>query len=242
MAPIIFKQTITTPSIVSSGLILNLDAGNVSSYSGSGTAWNDLSGNGNHGTLNSNQYHFPVAYSSSQGGYFTFDGPTYNQNFSINSAGSFNYGVGDFAIEIWAYPTTAAVNAYDPTIFTNKGNGDWDGYMRLQYGILLITGDVGNWINFSSSIQLNTWQQIVISRVSGVVTVYKNTTSIGTKTIGVAIGADGNRPALCISDSLPNGREHMSGRISIFRIYKNKGLTSTEVTQNFNAVKSRYGL
>jgi hypothetical protein len=38
-------------SIVTSGLVLSLDAGNPSSYSGSGTTWFDLSGNGNNGTL-----------------------------------------------------------------------------------------------------------------------------------------------------------------------------------------------
>lgn len=35
----------TVSSIITTGLQLYLDAGNASSYSGSGTAWNDLSGN-----------------------------------------------------------------------------------------------------------------------------------------------------------------------------------------------------
>ena len=35
-----------SPSIVTNGLTLYLDAGNPKSYPGSGTAWNDLSGQG----------------------------------------------------------------------------------------------------------------------------------------------------------------------------------------------------
>jgi hypothetical protein len=48
VAPIIPFQA---PAIITNGLVLNLDAGNPASYSGSGTTWTDLSGNGNNGTL-----------------------------------------------------------------------------------------------------------------------------------------------------------------------------------------------
>ena len=41
----------TAASIVTSGLIMNLDAGNTTSYSGTGTTWTDLSSTGNNGTL-----------------------------------------------------------------------------------------------------------------------------------------------------------------------------------------------
>ena len=39
-------------SHITSGLLLHLDAGNSSSYSGSGNTWNDLSSSGNNGTIN----------------------------------------------------------------------------------------------------------------------------------------------------------------------------------------------
>jgi hypothetical protein len=42
---------IHSPRIVTDGLVLCLDAGNPKSYTGSGTTWTDLSGNGNNGTL-----------------------------------------------------------------------------------------------------------------------------------------------------------------------------------------------
>lgn len=57
------------PSMVSNGLVLNLDAGNTSSYIGSGTTWNDLSVSGNNGTLANG----PL-FNTGNGGNIVFDG------------------------------------------------------------------------------------------------------------------------------------------------------------------------
>jgi len=59
----------TGPNIVTSGLVLQLDAANTKSYPGSGTTWTDLSGNGNNGTLTNSP-----TFSSANGGIFTFNG------------------------------------------------------------------------------------------------------------------------------------------------------------------------
>ena len=45
------SRTVANSTIVSSGLVLHLDAGNASSYPGTGTTWTDISGKGNHGKL-----------------------------------------------------------------------------------------------------------------------------------------------------------------------------------------------
>ena len=64
---IIFNGVSST-NIVDNGLVLFLDATDSNSYSGSGDQWTDLSGNGNHGTING------ASYSSSGGGSISFDG------------------------------------------------------------------------------------------------------------------------------------------------------------------------
>ncbi|MCF8300498.1 MAG: hypothetical protein K9I55_05555, partial [Haliscomenobacter sp.] len=46
------KPVANVNSIITSGLVLNLDASNNSSYPGSGTTWNDISGNNNNALLN----------------------------------------------------------------------------------------------------------------------------------------------------------------------------------------------
>ena len=60
------------PYIVTSGLVLNLDAGNPRSYIGSGTSWVDVSNN----NLNSVTLNNSPTYTSGTSGYFTFDGTT----------------------------------------------------------------------------------------------------------------------------------------------------------------------
>lgn len=57
------------PNIVTSGLVLNLDAAYTPSFPKSGTTWTDLSGNGNNGTLVNGP-----SYSSLDGGSISFDG------------------------------------------------------------------------------------------------------------------------------------------------------------------------
>ena len=57
------------PSIITSGLVLHLDAGNAASYPGTGTTWTDLSGNSRNGTLTDGP-----TYSSANGGSIVFDG------------------------------------------------------------------------------------------------------------------------------------------------------------------------
>lgn len=86
--------------IVTDGLVLCLDAANPKSYPGSGTAWMDLSGNGNNGTLTNGP-----TYNSGNKGSIVFDGVndyvrtnyqlqqlTFNQ-FSVSSwCNSSNFG------------------------------------------------------------------------------------------------------------------------------------------------------
>ena len=76
--PIIIKsQTIYgAPSIVTDGLSLYLDAANTRSYPGSGTAWYDLSGNVNHGTLVNGP-----TFDSGNAGSIVFDGTNKYVNF-----------------------------------------------------------------------------------------------------------------------------------------------------------------
>ena len=82
--------------IVTSGLVLCLDAANRKSYPGTGTAWTDLSGRGNNGTLTNMD---GTNFNSANGGSLTFDG----SNEFVN-CGTINLQQ-NFSLEIWAYHT-----------------------------------------------------------------------------------------------------------------------------------------
>ena len=56
-----------SPKIVTDNLVLCLDAGNTKSYPGTGTTWNDLSGNSHNGTIDG------ATYVSSSPKNFSFD-------------------------------------------------------------------------------------------------------------------------------------------------------------------------
>ena len=66
MSIIVRGKSVLGPNVVTDGLVLYLDAGNVKSYPGTGTVWSDLSGDGNNGDLING-----ITYSS---GNLLFDG------------------------------------------------------------------------------------------------------------------------------------------------------------------------
>lgn len=69
--------SVSITCLSNSSLVLHLDAGNTASYSGTGTTWNDLSGNGSHVTLTS------TTFNSASGGSIVFSGTSY-ANFNAN--------------------------------------------------------------------------------------------------------------------------------------------------------------
>ncbi len=87
--------------IVRTGLVLDLDAAQPLSYGGTGTTWNDLSGNGNNGTLTNGP-----TYDSSNGGSIVFDGVDDKSTTNITSFGN------NTTWEAWVNRTTNA-NAYN---------------------------------------------------------------------------------------------------------------------------------
>lgn len=88
-------------AISTNGLVLHLDAGNSSSYPGSGTTWTDLSGSGNNGTLTNG-----ATYQASNGAHIAFDGSNDYVNFG-NITNNFSSG---FTASFYANLGTATQN------------------------------------------------------------------------------------------------------------------------------------
>jgi hypothetical protein len=226
------------PPYTTSGLQLFFDAGTSSSYPGTGTVVTDISGNSNSGDLING-----TGYSSSDGGYFTFDGS--NDTIDINNTISLPT---DFSVETWFYLTSTATNY---RILFNVGNfqirfGDGGFGNRLQFGVNMSTIAGCFNINLSKTAALNNWRHILWTRESGVNKMYlagiqenlaqgtggtynlasfTNSTSV-TMTGGSTFwGASGN---------------FFIGRMSALRIY-NRALSQAEITTNYDHLKSRYG-
>jgi hypothetical protein len=236
--------TTSAPSLVNDGLVLNLDAGNSASYSGTGNIWTDLSGRGNNGTLVNT-----ITHSTTNPGYLIFNGNGsyagsggYNPYVSLPKSTDFDFGSGDFTVEMWTYTTTA--NPHPEYITLNVNGGSYAAF-RMEYwngnvNLLHSYNGVSHANGGSFPITLDAWQHIAVSRIGGSVAVYVNGVLKTTYSLtGSLIAQQDSR----IGDFYgSNGYYSFSGNISITKIYKGKGLTSSEVTTHFDLLKSRFGL
>lgn len=233
-----------SPRIVTDELVLALDAANTKSYPGSGTTWSDLSGNGNNGTLTNG----PTFDSDNLGG-IVFDGV--NDSVLINYI-PLNYTPLDsFSMNVWAM-----VNFIpgDNTFSRNTsvfGRGSTGG--SLGIGMQKSTNNTYIWLigtRAVSSIQLSkayTLGNIEYATLVYTPTfqhIYVNSQLIGTQNTSAGTGGsfDQQNYAMGINRAVPGGNgAFMEGEVFSASIY-NRALTATEVLQNYNATKGRFGL
>ena len=234
-----------SPSIVTSGLALYLDAGNVKSYVGSGTAWSDLSGYGNNGTLANSP-----TLNSANGGSFTFNGT--NQYATVASTTSIN-PADNFTVECWFNITTLPTGSNFATLVSHYNyagmiflvdatrsnklsidgrNGNASvGYFQLDTVML---PQAGNWYCFTATF-------------SGVtITPYVNGTAVAFSyaaggTGGVLNGAGTFAVNIAWLVGQVQGVGYANGKISCCKLY-NRVLSASEISQNFNALRGRYNI
>jgi len=231
------------PNLVRDGLVLALDAANTKSYPGSGTVWNDLSGNGNNGTLVNGP-----TFDSGNGGSIVFDGVDDGINLPNNSifyltpnqnqtnCGWFNTNKTNTSTIIYDarnnLPTTLGY-------FVGVQN---NGTLRAWF---YNTFTDGSSLQISTPINQNTWYfySVVFNR-TGLMLLYLNGTL--KDSINISPFANNNysintNPTIGIKSYSVSGINPFNGNISNVSIY-NRALTAQEVLQNYNATKSRFGL
>jgi len=203
--------------IVTDGLSVLLDSGNITSYPGNGNTWHDISGNGHDVTLNG------VGFSSSNGGIMLFGINRY-------AIGSISMSMAPCTISTWVkYNNVGGLQ-----FLNNLGSGGkyqlgtYNGYIHDDYGA------TGNMLLAS-----NVWYMITFTIASdGTGKFYLNSTLDKTGVVSLAgtsdkyvIGGYVASPSIYSTD----------GNIAIAMIY-NKVLSLEEIAQNFNARKDRFGL
>jgi hypothetical protein len=215
----------TGPKIVTNGLILYLDAGNTKSYPISGTTWSDLTNNSFDATL----FNSPT-FNSSNCGNITFDG--LNQYANLGNISQIAPGSGDFTICFWINPTNWS-STYSPLFTTTTTNGLW--ISKNQSNFVLRAYNVADDLQYSTFPTTNTWTYITITRSGTNANIYYNTTSVVNNVVT-------RNYVTGTSEICRDGTANVfTGKLSIVKYY-NKALTSTEILQNYNATKSRFGL
>jgi hypothetical protein len=213
------------PEIVNDGLVLSLDAANPRSYPGTGTAWNDLSGNARNATINGT-----VSFTTN---YFSISGDsTY---ISLSNSGLVPR-TNDFTYSCWVY-----FNSTDSldTIFEN---GSWTDTLLFRFETSVFTvyaeGALRGTITWTPVI--GSWLNIVLRRSSNTVSCYINNVLTGTP-FSMNLDIDLANPNLWFMRSQHTAGQWTNGRISTFSIY-NSAISDAGIEQNFNALRGRYGV
>lgn len=243
------------PNIVTRGLVLCLDGANVYSYPSTGTIWSDLTTNRNNFTLINGP-----TYDSANGGSLLFDGindyanVTYNPTLSVRNA---------HTLESWFYATGRGTNSiFDGSGHLMRAGQIEDSQFQLNYiydfgaiGYLWFRSFNGNpypsagsfnFIGSPNNVAMpNKWNLATVTRNGSLVKIYVNGVLVTTVT-NASISSNPSwitylGGSLTLGRSTGNNLINYKGKIAITRIY-NIALSDSEVLQNFNAHKSRFGL
>lgn len=217
---------VQSQALVTSGLTLQLDAANSTSYPGSGTTWTDIAGTQQNITLVNSP-----TFTSGTPAYFTFNG-------------SNQYGTGSGAVltttsytkSVWFYLNANADN--------NLVSSDTGGHFMYLSGTSKLYCGHANWGNYqaypsTANISLNTWYNatLTFNTTDGMV-LYLNGSQDSTYTANkTAHGGNSSTNIGCFGV----GGNLLNGRIAKVYCY-NRSLTSAEVLQNYNSNKSQFGL
>ena len=232
--------------IVRDGLVLDLDAGITASYPGSGTTWTDLSASGNNGTLING-----LTYSSANGGSIVFDG----SNDTVRIPISASLQSANFTFDIWV---RSNVTSGDQMFFSShyESFGTPSGIRsgisneqatRLYYFVTYFNGSyeyTGGGLPDPSS-NTNVWINVVGTWDGTNRKRYFNSTFQGLQNVAGEIHSQlndfylGNNADTIANNNYTNSV--LNGSIAAFKFY-NRALSAAEITQNYNALKHRFGL
>ena len=214
-------------NIVTNGLVLNLDAGNNLSYAGTGITAFNVAGIGYTAILVNSP-----TFTSSSGGGFVFNG-TFKYILMPSIIDSNN----DLTVSFWNRRLSTG------TIHNLLHGVDQSGYFQIRYNasnaVQLVksnAADMGSFTGYTSTANNDVYLTVRFTKSSNAYDLYINGAYISSITNAQTFVTTG--PLL--GSGYP-GSEHFNGNIYSFTYY-NRVLTSTEILQNYNALKGRYGL
>lgn len=220
--------TIYSPNVVTNGLVLALDAANPRSYPGSGTSWFDLSGNGNTCSWNAT----PTFNTT----HFTFNGSSHYGTITNNA--SLNFANEQTLLIVMRHSYTSGRR--NPWNQAYGGYGTW-------------THEQGNYINYyygnagsnaepyvgrtSATTSRNVWNFMCTTRNTSQSNWYINTTN--TETFNHSYGTLTTTNANITIGAGYAG--YWQGDMAMVLAYT-RALSATEISQNFNVIRARFGV
>jgi Concanavalin A-like lectin/glucanases superfamily/PA14 domain len=252
--------TITPPTVISTGQLVNLDAGNASSYSGSGTTWNDLSGGARHAnlgiasggpvvTISGGQTNVTCSaptYSKTNGGTFTFTG---NDSLPRKCAWIPNSRISDvgetYTVEMWVNPRIAPQAFQSALISTPWASGDkinftiaFDGtYSGSQTNIYAGMYDGSRWFESTRTlIPINSWTHVALVSANLSLTLYVNGVAM---TVLTNITAPGGASKGVLIGRRWDAGDTFDGQIGTVKI-ANFAYSAEQVRQDYYQTSGRF--
>jgi hypothetical protein len=222
------------PNIITDGLVLNLDAGNSKSYPGSGTTWFDKSGFGNDATL----FNGPT-FNTGNGGSIVFDGS--DDYILVSNFTTYSGSQGTLCS--WVYPNSGNNNNYVIALgeVGQTGKSRAIGTLSNRWWLVGYGSSNEDWLTDFPLVN-NQWTYVTYT--------WTNTTNIGISVNGVfanttrtgLVSVEGTQLRVG-SPSWTNLGSYgfWNGKIPIAQVYS-RALSASEVLQNYNATKGRFGL
>ena len=228
------------PKLQTNGLVLLLDAADISSYPRTGTTWSDLSGNNNHCTLTNGP-----TFSSEGGGCIVFDGT--NDYLSLTSALNFSTNTGFTICMFLQKVNNQSGSGWN--YFYSKGSPSIEigGFGQTGTSFALKDNTVSNTEAASGNI-VSGWSYIAFGTNTSTRTSY-------IYTLNAAVGLTLTTSTGAVSNTTlgfetffttgpsggPAGTTYFRAKCASIQAY-NRVLSSNEVLQNYNGTKSRFGL
>ena len=238
------------PSIITSGLVLSLDAADRNSYAGSGTTWRDLSVNGTNGTIVA-----APTFNNLYGGFFTFNGTTQY----INNGNILNpTATTPFSVSVWFRTLstgTAVQNLVSKELITGTFAG-WQLGLNTSSGSAPDVGKVGICLVSNTT---EVMRKITTATYNDGLWYNATFTYDGSRNrTGMLLYINGALPTVIDQDStaitatIQNGSNYnIASRNNLNQLYEgdianvihyNRVISANEIFQNYIAQKSRFGL
>jgi hypothetical protein len=243
--------------VITNGLKLYLDAYNLKSYSGSGSTWTDLSNSGYNFTIDG------ATWTVASGiRYFELDGVN-DKIFGTNTTTLFDTNTTGWTWSMWVNHATAPqfldvlINSeyltagkmsyyFDNRSTTSTGNG-W------RIGSYTDTSFTDRGVTLNQTITTNVWRHACVNfsyttSTSGVFRIYLNGSLAASATQTLSGGLtwasfNSSRRPIIGAFAEPGGTFSRFNNIRVGEVLNyNRPLAASEVSDNYNATKSNYGL
>jgi hypothetical protein len=228
------KDKFQGQQIVTNGLVAYVDATNKDSYPGTGTTWYDLSGNGNNFTFSSTPNVIDGLFNSGA------------SVFAYRNAIPVDSSINGYTLEACFKLNSSTGGGYQN--ITQNGGGDPTRHMMWYNGgsnsLLALFHTPNFYNNISDTLSLNTWYYVQLSYnpsgggsngrrawINGVEKTVNNTAA--------GNGTPSSYFTISVDSDLASNKSDAS---YAFVRYYNRALSATEITQNYNATKGRFGL